>query len=420
MRRTILPFLLATCLLGADLPGRAEPVLHGHRLPQSLPGKAGVATPSDKGVILAHVFNGDASPLNGGAYEIGLELQGKGKPRTFVVKPTSSIGAGELRTFRLQIPKADLERYATFRIFTRMGGKATYSDLFSLTGQPTRPVEVTTLYTEAPPDPDSMVPPTEVPFEDETLGAFEVHSPAVPAKPAASKSGAKPATATAASAKASATPAAPTKGPTPISGTAATSVAATTGAAVAAPTETPARTIGPAEFKTLRTIDEELVIYVIKKGDTLRQVAARYYGDASQERKIMELNFIDNPASVRVGEEIIVDVRPIGKTGPSSLTGASSAVGAATAPAKSAGSAKTTAVSAPSPAAVAPAAGAACATGGQTYVIQSGDTLEKIAKRFYGKGTKAGLILQANPCLNPRNLKIGTTIVIPAGKGNEA
>jgi LysM repeat protein len=226
-----------------------------------------------------------------------------------------------LRTFRLQIPKADLERYATFRIFTRMGGKATYSDLFSLTGQPTRPVEVTTLYTEAPPDPDSMVPPTEVPFEDETLGAFEVHSPAVPAKPAASKSGAKPATATAASAKASATPAAPTKGPTPISGTAATSVAATTGAAVAAPTETPARTIGPAEFKTLRTIDEELVIYVIKKGDTLRQVAARYYGDASQERKIMELNFIDNPASVRVGEEIIVDVRPIGKTGPSSLTG---------------------------------------------------------------------------------------------------
>lgn len=418
MRRTILPFLLATCLLGADLPGRAEPVLHGHRLPQSLPGKAGVATPSDKGVILAHVFNGDASPLNGGAYEIGLELQGKGKPRTFVVKPTSSIGAGELRTFRLQIPKADLERYATFRIFTRMGGKATYSESFSLTGQPTRSVEVTTLYTEAPPDPDSMVPPTEVPFEDEMLGAFEVRSVAVPAKSSA-KSGAKPVTATAASAKASATPAAPTKGTAPVAAPAATPVAATTGSAVAAPAETPARTIDPAEFKTLRTIDEELVIYVIKKGDTLRQVAARYYGDASHERKIMELNFIDNPASVRVGEEIIVDVRPIGKTGPSSLTGTSPA-GGASAPAKSAGSAKTSAVSAPAPAAVAPAAGAACATGGQAYVIQSGDTLEKIAKRFYGKGTKAGLILQANPCLNPKNLKVGTTIVIPAGKGNEA
>ncbi len=412
MRRTILPLLLASCLLGTGLPGQAEPVLHGHRLPQTLPGKAGSATSSDKGVILAHVFNGDASPLSGGAYEIGLELQGQGKPRTFVVKPANPIGAGELRTFRMQIPRADLERYATFRIFTRSGGKSVFSDVFSLSGQPARKVEVTTLYTEAPPDPDSMVPPTEVPFEDEAHAAV-VARPLVPAPTTSAK---KPATAPVATTGTGAKPAPGATAKAPVAPVV-SSVVPTPAPAPAA--DAPARTIDPAEFKTLRTIDEELVIYVIKKGDTLRNVAARYYGDAGHERKIMELNFIDNPNAVRVGEEIIVDVRPMSKTGSSPLTGTTSAAPAKPAPAKPA-PAKAAVVAHPAPSPVGPAAPAGVSASGQTYVIKSGDTLGKVAKRFYGQSIKAGLILQANPGVDPKNLKVGTTIVIPSGKGNEA
>ena len=79
---------------------------------------------------------------------------------------------------------------------------------------------------------------------------------------------------------------------------------------VAAP---PARSISDNEFKTLRTIDEELVIYVIKKGDSLASVAQKYYGSTQKERIIADLNFIENPSSVKIGEEIIVDVCPLAK-----------------------------------------------------------------------------------------------------------
>lgn len=48
------------------------------------------------------------------------------------------------------------------------------------------------------------------------------------------------------------------------------------------------------------------------------------------------------------------------------------------------------------------------------HIIASGDTLSAIADRYYSDGRKADLILAANPSLkNPRNLKIGTQIIIP-------
>jgi len=78
-----------------------------------------------------------------------------------------------------------------------------------------------------------------------------------------------------------------------------------------------ARNIDLSEFKKLRTIDEELIIYVIKEGDSLKSVAEKYYGNASKERAIADLNFIEKASSVKVGEEIIVDVRPLNKSGKS-------------------------------------------------------------------------------------------------------
>ena len=50
-------------------------------------------------------------------------------------------------------------------------------------------------------------------------------------------------------------------------------------------------------------------------------------------------------------------------------------------------------------------------TGGSDYKIVKGDTLDKIAKH-YGVSTKA--LEAANPKLNPKNLKIGANVVIPA------
>ncbi|HNW36996.1 MAG TPA: LysM domain-containing protein, partial [Candidatus Ozemobacteraceae bacterium] len=156
-----------------------------------------------------------------------------------------------------------------------------------------------------------------------------------------------------------------------------------------------------------RTIDEELVIYVVKAGDTLQTVAERYYGNAEHVRTIADLNFIEAKAAVKPGEEIIVDVRP--------LSGSKPSVGKKET-AKALSAHKTVA---PSAAAVS-VAGAEKQQGIRKYTVQNGDTLAIIAKRFYGKATKAGLIIKANPGLNPKNLKIGTELVVPAENGEQA
>ncbi len=50
---------------------------------------------------------------------------------------------------------------------------------------------------------------------------------------------------------------------------------------------------------------------------------------------------------------------------------------------------------------------------GQSYVVQSGDTLWSIATRFYGNGSKYGLIVRANNLSDIAALRIGSVLVIP-------
>ncbi len=53
--------------------------------------------------------------------------------------------------------------------------------------------------------------------------------------------------------------------------------------------------------------------------------------------------------------------------------------------------------------------------GGQTYTVKSGDSLSKIAKKFYGDGGKWNRIYKANKSKisDPNRLKAGTKLVIP-------
>lgn len=49
----------------------------------------------------------------------------------------------------------------------------------------------------------------------------------------------------------------------------------------------------------------------------------------------------------------------------------------------------------------------------QSYVVQKGDTLGSIAKKFYGASSRYTLIVTANAIANPDALKVGTQLVIP-------
>jgi nucleoid-associated protein YgaU len=61
------------------------------------------------------------------------------------------------------------------------------------------------------------------------------------------------------------------------------------------------------------------------------------------------------------------------------------------------------------------AAPAATSVAGRTYTIRSGDTLEAIARRELGDGQRWRAIVDANPGLDPKNLKIGRAISLPEG-----
>jgi nucleoid-associated protein YgaU len=53
---------------------------------------------------------------------------------------------------------------------------------------------------------------------------------------------------------------------------------------------------------------------------------------------------------------------------------------------------------------------------GQSYTVQSGDTLSSIAQRFYGDATQSDVIFQANrdQMSSPGSLTIGMVLRIPA------
>ncbi|HOY67438.1 MAG TPA: LysM domain-containing protein [Candidatus Ozemobacteraceae bacterium] len=383
MRQTLRNLGLLAGLLAIGTPLAAEPVVGGYVLDR-LPGGKPVVT-DGKSVVLAHVFNPDQNTIRAGSFDVGVEVQGPKGVKTFVLRPNGDLVGGAMKTFRLRVPLNDASKAGMVRVFARLGGRKIWSDALGGANTATRKhadgTAVTTLFTEAPPEPAAGTPPTEVPFENDVVSAAK---PRTAPKPAA-KTGLTPATAPAVTAK-PAKPAAPAVAPAAVQAPAATTAAKP-------------RVINPNEFKTLRTIDEELVIYVVKAGDTLQTVAERYYGSADHVRTIADLNFIEARAAVKPGEEIIVDVRP--------LSGSKTAAG------------KKESVKAPAaPAAVSPSI--ADAQGGRRYTVQDGDTLAIIAKRFYGKATKAGLLMKANPGLNPKNLKIGTELVIPAEAGDKA
>ena len=49
-----------------------------------------------------------------------------------------------------------------------------------------------------------------------------------------------------------------------------------------------------------------------------------------------------------------------------------------------------------------------------TYTIQRGDTLMAIAAHFYGNASQWSVIAQANPEVDPRRLRVGQVIKLPA------
>ncbi len=378
MRQTMRFAGLLSLLLFSVSSLAAEPIIHGFFIERLPKGKAKATIAPGKSLVLAHIFNSDNKAIKPGAYNIGVEIENNGKKKMFALKPNTTINSKRMKTFRMAVPISDSEKQSGyFRVFSKVEGKTVWSEKYSfLQGIHAKGENgITTLYTEVPPEAGTVVPPTEIQFENSKRKTVAKNVEKVTAK--TTKTVAK---------AVSSIPVVPTTEKLNVASAKSSDKVVSKLNTEVSKTEKAARTIDSSEFKKLRTIDEELVIYVIKEGDTLKSIATKYYGNPNRERVVADLNFIENPSSIKVGEEIIIDVKPLGKE-----------------------TYKTSSTITPSSSASA-----------ETYTIKPGDTLGKIAKQLLGRSSKAGLLIKANPHLDPRNLKIGTTIVVPENKGDNA
>lgn len=142
------------------------------------------------------------------------------------------------------------------------------------------------------------------------------------------------------------------------------------------------------------TENSEVISYTIEPGDTLWKIAAKFYGDGNYWQKIYEDNAdtISNPDRIFAGQ--VIRIYPL----------------------QDALNAAFTNPTAGNPAQLPQTNNAtADSTGMNTYVVQPGDNLWKIARKLYGRGWRWRIIYEANADTlpDPGQLHVGQVLVIP-------
>ena len=136
------------------------------------------------------------------------------------------------------------------------------------------------------------------------------------------------------------------------------------------------------------------VNYIIESGDTLWKIAVKFYGNGNYWRKIYEDNAdtISNPDRIFAGQAILI--YPLQDTLSAPLTNPNAANTAQLPQADNT---------------------AADSTDINSYVVQPGDNLWKIARKLYGRGWRWRTIYEANTDTlpDPGQLHVGQVLVIP-------
>ena len=173
-------------------------------------------------------------------------------------------------------------------------------------------------------------------------------------------------------------------------------------------------------------------VYVVENKETFISIARKFYGaeHAGDYKRIMDANKITDPSALRAGKEITIPPLPVapavavrpGAGGPTTRPAVTGVLpGTIRVPLRAdgapvagitGGTPTPTPVVVPTPTPTpTPAAGS-----GRTYVVQSGDTIANIARKFFRDSSQASIakILKANKIDDPRSLQIGATLAIPS------
>ncbi|MBI1382812.1 MAG: LysM peptidoglycan-binding domain-containing protein [Planctomycetaceae bacterium] len=149
----------------------------------------------------------------------------------------------------------------------------------------------------------------------------------------------------------------------------------------------PGMGLAPMEVGAANVAKVEGSTYTVQRGDTLSEISQRILGTSKRIDDIVALNPGLNPNNVPAGRVLRM-------------------------PAPQSTAAPTAAVARNAPAA-SPSSGTATQTPG-TYVVQSGDSLFRIAAKHLGDGKRHGEIAALNPKLDPNRLQPGQRLVMPA------
>lgn len=168
--------------------------------------------------------------------------------------------------------------------------------------------------------------------------------------------------------------------------------------------------------------------YKVKEGDTLFTIAQKYYDEGGKYTEIMKDNNMTSE-NIEVGQELNIPKLEMPSASPDASAEASASPEMSASPSPTEEPKATEepiSMASPSPEAMDMKMDAG--TGGadnqtiwgetikaDTYTVQAGDWLSKIAGRAYGDMTKYEAIAKANNISNPDNIEIGTVLKIPRG-----
>ncbi len=133
--------------------------------------------------------------------------------------------------------------------------------------------------------------------------------------------------------------------------------------------------------------------YTVAQGDNPGSIAKQFYGKRTLGTALAKFNNID-PSKMKIGQKFkIPDITVLDPSAaPQSVAGAQN------------NGAPNALPQTPAP---------VDAPKFRNVTVQKGDTLWKIAARELGNGSKSKQITDANPGLNPSNLKLGATVKVP-------
>jgi len=173
--------------------------------------------------------------------------------------------------------------------------------------------------------------------------------------------------------------------------------------------------------------------YTVKEGDTLFTIAEKYYNDGYKYSEIIKENNLTSEG-ISTGQELTIPKleEEMAAASPDASASPEASIEPSPGSAMASPSPEEVAEASPSPEAMAQASPAtmtdpdSTGTGGaenqtvwgeaitgDSYTVQAGDWLSKIAGRAYGDITKYTVIAEANNIQNPDTIEVGTVLKIP-------